>query len=655
MNQLPSFMEEFCVDGQALEDLGTEFWKDKRNWFTSASDEEWTGFLSLMQEKLDELMKYPSQQESLKVYEPYVDVPTDRKELALFYHRKTWNMKGKGARSQPRSGWGNQPAIHRRWFGSKHFPLSVEHCGNLGNTPKYNDLWMGTLKSKNLDARSLSEFFYFSLACSSRKESGSIAMHPKSSWSKRCNASSGGLHPVECHIIGKPAELGTGLTHGFGCYHYSCKEHALEERTVFPVECFKELPENSFLLFISSVDWREVWKYGERGFRYVQLDIGHALGSLVVSALMQGWKITPLNTQNDCAEYLTDEALENLLGLSIDIPEDIERIGLALLVTPSQTEVTGNIRTNIRDGIVKASAISKQSTWSGVPSKIGGAHYQWDIVEAVTEATRNVGRTSRSVSTSLLQTQPKLDLLSEKLSGDVIRYRRSSVSMRNSLSSQVAKLRKRDFFGILAKTVPSLNPAFWSTCHGWDLNINIGLYVIDVEDVSPGYYILARNTSVDDLRKTISGSEKFEWKQCDDSLPLYFLRDREAASVGEVSQDVSCVQAIARSTAFTLSMFAPLESLLEQDPSVYRQAHWECGFLGQLLYLEATSLGYGASGMGCFLDDIALESFGVPNTDNGGQLTPLYHFTIGHAVPDDRYPPFNYDVSMSSLVRQFLI
>ena len=47
-------------------------------------------------------------------------------------------------------------------------------------------------------------------------------------------------------------------------------------------------------------------------------------------------------------------------------------------------------------------------------------------------------------------------------------------------------------------------------------------------------------------------------------------------------------------------------------------------------------MGYGASGMGCFLDDIALDPFSLPNSDDGGKLLPLYHFTVGHAVPDDR-------------------
>jgi hypothetical protein len=75
------------------------------------------------------------------------------------------------ARALPRNGWGNQPTIHRRWFGSKHHPLSIQ-ASEIANTPKYNELW--TRRSpKKLNLLSISDFFFYSLACSSRKEPGS--------------------------------------------------------------------------------------------------------------------------------------------------------------------------------------------------------------------------------------------------------------------------------------------------------------------------------------------------------------------------------------------------------------------------------------------------------------------------------------------------
>ena len=58
---------------------------------------------------------------------------------------------------------------------------------------------------------------------------------------------------------------------------------------------------------LTSIPWRESWKYGEKAYRYCLLDTGHAIGTIRFSANMVGWK----------AKYLTalsDKDLEILLG-----------------------------------------------------------------------------------------------------------------------------------------------------------------------------------------------------------------------------------------------------------------------------------------------------------------------------------------------------
>jgi nitroreductase len=50
-------------------------------------------------------------------------------------------------------------------------------------------------------------------------------------------------------------------------------------------------PEDSFLVGLSSIHWREAWKYGERAFRYCQHDVGHALGALRFAAAALDWKL----------------------------------------------------------------------------------------------------------------------------------------------------------------------------------------------------------------------------------------------------------------------------------------------------------------------------------------------------------------------------
>ena len=70
-------------------------------------------------------------------------------------------------------------------------------------------------------------------------------------------------------------------------------------------------PEGSFLVGLSSIHWREAWKYGERAFRYCQHDVGHALGTLRFAAAALGWTLCLL-------DRVGDAAVSELLGLDRD-------------------------------------------------------------------------------------------------------------------------------------------------------------------------------------------------------------------------------------------------------------------------------------------------------------------------------------------------
>ena len=111
----------------------------------------------------------------------------------------------------------------------------------------------------------------------------------------RSNPSSGNLHPTEGYLI-----LGEGPDHSLtpGVYHYAPKEHGLEQRLACSKEeaqnVLKDFPSGSFLVGLTSIHWREAWKYGERAFRYCQHDTGHAIGTLRIAAATLGWRLTVL-------------------------------------------------------------------------------------------------------------------------------------------------------------------------------------------------------------------------------------------------------------------------------------------------------------------------------------------------------------------------
>ncbi|NOR55234.1 MAG: SagB/ThcOx family dehydrogenase, partial [Sulfurovum sp.] len=100
-----------------------------------------------------------------------------------------------------------------------------------------------------------------------------------------------------------------------------------------------------------------------------------------------------------------------------------------------------------------------------------------------------------------------------------------------------------------------------------------------------------------------------------------------------ISQTISCNQAIASDGAFTLGMLAQFtEQIKEFGASRYKELYWECGAIGQQLYLETTSLNLSATGIGCFLDDILHETIGLKTN----QYQTLYPFTIGRGLVDKR-------------------
>ncbi|KAG7954746.1 hypothetical protein I3843_11G035900 [Carya illinoinensis] len=78
--------------------------------------------------------------------------------------------------------------------------------------------------------------------------------------------------------------------------HYAPKEHSLELKAKIPSGFFpKFFPENSFLIGLSSIFWREAWKYGEQAFRYCNHDIGHVIAAVTMAATGLNWDVKLLD------------------------------------------------------------------------------------------------------------------------------------------------------------------------------------------------------------------------------------------------------------------------------------------------------------------------------------------------------------------------
>lgn len=127
----------------------------------------------------------------------------------------------------------------------------------------------------------------------------------------RAAPSAGGLYPAELYIW--PRNV-TGLEPAL--YHYDVIGHSLEQiRTGDLGLAIKEVCcDTPFVLkaavtiFISGVLDRTCRKYGDRGYRYVLLDIGHLAQNLYLSSTAQGLAVVTA-----CSFY--DEPSNALLGL----------------------------------------------------------------------------------------------------------------------------------------------------------------------------------------------------------------------------------------------------------------------------------------------------------------------------------------------------
>jgi nitroreductase len=194
------------------------------------------------------------------------------------------------------------------------------------------------------------------------------------------------------------------------------------------------------------------------------------------------------------------------------------------------------------------------------------------------------------------------------------------------------------FYQFLIKTTLELNPIPFQSSP-YESQVHLGLFVHRVNDLPAGLYFLIRNKDhLADLREKFK--KEFLWvkpEACLGKLGLFLLEEGDYQSI---SKSVSCGQDIAGDGCFSLGMISAFEKPLKQYGSwFYPRLFWECGAIGQVLYLQAEVSGIRSTGIGCFFDDPVHDIFGI----NDMSYQTLYHFTVGGPVEDKRLttlPPY---------------
>ena len=189
------------------------------------------------------------------------------------------------------------------------------------------------------------------------------------------------------------------------------------------------------------------------------------------------------------------------------------------------------------------------------------------------------------------------------------------------------------FFRILARTLPGPD-RFPFAMLPWTPRVHLALFVHRVNGLTPGLYMLVRDAAqIDALAAAFKPD--FDWMPvapdgCPPDLPLYRL---VAGDVRAIATRISCGQDIAADGCFSLGMLAEFERPLnEQGAWIYPRLFWECGMIGQVLYLEAEAAGLRGTGIGCFFDDGMHSLLGLKDR----RYQSLYHFTVGGPLEDER-------------------
>src|SRR5580704_5675017 len=190
------------------------------------------------------------------------------------YHELTKHSVASLQRTRHYLDWANMPNPFRHYEGVPVLDLPADPPA-----PQISALEVLDGKTGNTPARDgaefLSQLMFYSASISASKRVPSTG----DTYALRVNPSSGNLHPTEFHFCAR------GLAGWLdGLYHYRPSSHMVEQRATgdFGEEFLST--SRPLIFVLTSIVWREAWKYGDRAYRYCLHDIGHAWQALTLGA-----------------------------------------------------------------------------------------------------------------------------------------------------------------------------------------------------------------------------------------------------------------------------------------------------------------------------------------------------------------------------------
>ena len=508
-------------------------------------------------------------------------------DVLLDYHQRSRHQYLAYAKGPETLDWDNQPNPFRHYDSAHRVPLPLTDAMPV--------------QSKTLSLLQLSAMLRYGLGLTAWKSYG------PDKWSLRANPSSGNLHPTETYLIntGAISDLDPGV------YHYDVLDHQLEKRARINTGLLSCSDKTGFYLGFSSVLFREAWKYGERSFRYSQLDIGHALASVMYSCRLLGWNTYWLPV---ASKFLAD-----LLGLQRDEFSSVEKEHPEILVY-----ISANGKSPSLNGVMELEGATDD--WQGQPSllTVEPGPYKWPWVDkaaALTEVTDielgvPMPATPMHLNTPFVGTQ--LDDIS------VLIKRRSA---QRFAQDPISLEQFQNFLEVLSGNKQSILSAL-----GSEYQLNYLITINRVDGIEPGLYLFVNGHLNHFQRTTVT---RFFARENQEN-PIRFGENLIPLQYGDYQQVVAtlnCQQRLGSDCAFNLSFMVNLKSVLENHSLAhYRYVHWQAGVIAHQFYLQATASGLAATGVGCFFD----EPWQKVLKTGWGEMDFLYHVAVGHPIVDER-------------------
>jgi SagB-type dehydrogenase family enzyme len=415
----------------------------------------------------------------------------------------------------------------------------------------------------------LSQLMFYSASISASKRVPSTGY----TYALRVNPSSGNLHPTEFHFCTRGL-----LEWPDGLYHYRPSSHMAEQRGIGGfAQKFTDV--GAPLVFVlTSISWREAWKYGNRAYRYCLHDVGHAWQALTLAARSMG-----------CESFAMGHFLDDQVAEECQLASDEWPMLIVALHGPT-------IPCEKPDPVDTA-------LFGGQPNRLSKQQVSFHLIEKIHEATKLRAETKIPSSINPQSVERgefalPCGVATDTPFGDVARLRRSALDFRGGEEA----ISLSQLSTILTATAAPLAADFATVRF-----VQLYLYIHRVDDLAPGVY-----------RYWPAHSELEKVKEGDQRL---------------VAASLSLGQDLAGNACVAFSMIGDLERAVRTyGDRGYRYVHFEAGAIGQRMYLAAEACGLRATGIGAFFDEEVHRYLGL--VPQQGQV--VYHFAIGYPVPDAR-------------------